>query len=257
MNYKVLALGAALAVCFSAHAAVADFTVNGIKVTAAEQEQMIKAATARGQQRTPGLEEAVKKNLIARTAVLSEARKSGVEKKPEVAQAIENARNGIISDAFLADYIRANPVSDADIKAVYDQQKSHYGDTDFHLHHIAVKTQEEAKSAQDRIAKGESFAKVARAVSLDPAAKRNGGDMGWINSGTMPAEMVKGLQDLKGKQTYVATGPAGFEVVQKVASRKAQAFPSLEQAKPGIRRALEANKVASHIQELASKATVQ
>lgn len=257
MNYKVLVLGAALAACFSAQAAVSDFTVNGIKVTAAEQEQMIAAATARGQKRTPELEEAVKKNLVARTAVLSEARKAGTDKKPEVKQAIQQAEEEIVSRAFLADYIRANPVSDADIKKVYDEQKSHYGDTDFHLNHIAVKTQEDAKKIQDRLAKGESFSNVARAASLDPSAKRNGGDMGWVNSGALPPEMVKGLQGLKGKQTYVATGPAGFEVVQKVASRKAQAFPTLDQAKHGIRHALEGEKVAQHIQSLASKAEVK
>lgn len=43
--------------------------------------------------------------------------------------------------------------------------------------HILVATEAEAKDVQARLAKGEDFATVAKAVSLDPTAKLNGGTM--------------------------------------------------------------------------------
>ena len=48
-----------------AFAAVSDVTVNGHKITAAEQEHLIQGAVAQGNQRTPQLEENVKHALVA------------------------------------------------------------------------------------------------------------------------------------------------------------------------------------------------
>lgn len=258
MNIRMLAVAViAAAVSAGASAAVKDFTVNGTKVTAYEQEQMIKAAVAQGQKRTAQLEEAVKRNLTARAAVYSEASKSGIEKNAQVAAQIENARKQIIADAYLSDYVKKNPVADSEIRTIYDQQKSRYGTTDYHLLHIALKTQEDAQKAADRIKKGEAFAKVARAVSADPAAKRNGGDMGWVNSGTLHPQMIESLKSIKGNETIIVPGPFGFEVVQNKGSRKAKAFPTYDASKAEIRRGLEAQKVNARIQELLSKATVK
>lgn len=258
MNFKMFAVAAALAVAMGgASAAVKDFTVNGVKVTAAEQEQVIKAAVRQGQKRTAQLEEMVKHDLTARAVVYAEATKSGIEKNPQVAAALENARKQIISDAFLNDYVKKNPVSDADVKAIYDRQKGVYGKTEYHLNHIAVKTQEDAQKAAERIKKGEAFAKVARAVSVDPAAARNGGDMGWMNSGALPPQMVESLNGIKGNQTIIVPGPAGFEVVQNKGSRNAKPFPSYDAAKAEIRRGLEAQKVGQYVQQLTQKATVK
>ena len=79
---KTLVFACAIAIPFAANAAFKDVTVNGTKITAAEQEQILAAATAHGQKRTPQLEQAIRDNLIARTVVLQEAEKAGVEKRP-------------------------------------------------------------------------------------------------------------------------------------------------------------------------------
>ena len=73
---KALVFACVIAIPFAANAAFKDVTVNGWKITAAEQEQILAAATAHGQKRTPQLEQAIRDNLIARTVVLQEAEKS-------------------------------------------------------------------------------------------------------------------------------------------------------------------------------------
>ena len=254
---KIILAAAGAAFALSAGAAVKDVTVNGTKITAAEQEQVIAAAVSHGQKRSPQLEEGVRQELIARAVVLGEAEKAGLEKTPAVQAQLKNARAQILSQAYFANYVKKNPVSEADVKKAYDEQKARYGKTEYHVAHIAVKSQADAEAAQARLAKGESFAKVARAVSIDPAAKKNGGDLGWINEAALPPPMVSALSSLKGSATTVLQGPAGFEVIQNKGIRKAKALPAYAKVKGDIRRALEAQKVNAHVKELLSKASVK
>ena len=62
-----------------AFAAVSDVTVNGHKITAAEQEHLIQGAVAQGNQRTPQLKENVKHALVAQEVLRSP---SGEEQYP-------------------------------------------------------------------------------------------------------------------------------------------------------------------------------
>lgn len=52
-----------------------------------------------------------------------------------------------------------------------------------YLHLIVVLTRDEADEAKSRLDAGESFATVAREVSLDAASRENGGEVGWVPRG--------------------------------------------------------------------------
>ena len=184
MNLKlsVILMSAFAAAC--ANAAVTDFTVNGTKVTAAQQEQILKNLTARGQQRTPQLENAVKQNLVTEIAVLQEAQKAGLANDPNVKIAVQNATNNIMTEALLNRYVQQHPTSDADLQKMYQKDKAAYGNTEYHLRQIVTKTQGEAQNALNRVLKGENFAKVASAVTIDHPSKARGGDIGWVRSGS-------------------------------------------------------------------------
>ena len=179
MNLKlsVILMSAFAAACANA---VTDFTVNGTKVTAAQQEQILKNLTARGQQRTPQLENAVKQNLVTEIAVLQEAQKAGLANDPNVKIAVQNATNNIMTEALLNRYVQQHPTSDADLQKMYQKDKAAYGNTEYHLRQIVTKTQGEAQNALNRVLKGENFAKVASAVTIDQPSKARGGDIGWF-----------------------------------------------------------------------------
>ena len=123
MNFKTLALTAvAAALCAQgAFAATAAFKVNGQTVTKAEQDEIIKMLVARGQQQTPELEAAVKNQLIRQTVLLQEAKKAKVDRRADVKKAVKSATDGIYVNAFVADYAKKHPVTDADARKVFDE----------------------------------------------------------------------------------------------------------------------------------------
>jgi hypothetical protein len=49
-----------------------------------------------------------------------------------------------------------------------------------HLYWIVVETLEEAEEVEKRLDAGESFTELAKEVSLDPATKDSGGELGWF-----------------------------------------------------------------------------
>ncbi|MBI2979216.1 MAG: peptidylprolyl isomerase [Chloroflexi bacterium] len=58
-----------------------------------------------------------------------------------------------------------------------------------HLNAIIVATEEEAQKIRARWEKGEKFADLARAVSLDNQSKEKGGDLGWFPRGILPPQL--------------------------------------------------------------------
>ena len=101
-----------------AFAAVSDVTVNGHKITAAEQEHLIQGAVAQGNQRTPQLEENAKHALVAQEVLLEEAAKQKLETTDAaVRSALRQAKNNILSQAVIAKYMKAHPVTEAEVRA--------------------------------------------------------------------------------------------------------------------------------------------
>lgn len=57
--------------------------------------------------------------------------------------------------------------------------------------HLLVKTYDEAVQVEERLKKGEDFAKLAQELSTDTGSKEKGGDLGWFPRG----QMVKDFED--------------------------------------------------------------
>ena len=103
--------------------------------------------------------------------MLQEAQKAGLANDPNVKIAVQNATNNIMTEALLNRYVQQHPTSDADLQKMYQKDKAAYGNTEYHLRQIVTKTQGEAQNALNRVLKGENFAKVASAVTIDQPSK--------------------------------------------------------------------------------------
>jgi peptidyl-prolyl cis-trans isomerase C len=232
-------------------------TVNGKAIPAAQMEAAVKQAAAQGQPDSPQLREMIKKSLIGREVLVQEATKQGVAANKEVKDALEQARQDIIIRALLVDYVKKNPVSDAEIKAAYDQFKASKGDKEYHARHILVKTEKEATDIIAKLKGGAKFEELAKA-SQDPGSAANGGDLDWAAPGNYVKPFADAMVALKDGQ--ITEKPVqsqfGYHVIKLEGTRAAK-VPALEEIKGQIAESLTQRKVAAYRDQLVAKAKVQ
>ncbi len=83
-----------------------------------------------------------------------------------------------------------------------------------------VKSQERMRQIRDRIRKGESFEALARESSEDPGTASRGGDLGFVDRGTLfPAFEEAAFQLNPGQVSDVVETPVGFHLIQVVEKR--------------------------------------
>jgi peptidyl-prolyl cis-trans isomerase C len=232
--------------------------VNGKAIPTSRVDAVVKQVVAQGQQPdSPQLRELIKKDLIGREVMMQEAEKQGYGKKDDVKAALENARQAIIINAMIADYIKKNPVSDADIKAEYDKFVAQAGDKEYHVRHILLGTEAEANDVIAKIKGGAKFEDLAK-LSKDTGSAANGGDLDWASPSSFPPVFSQAFVALgKGQVTEkpVQT-PNGFHVI-KVDDIRPAKLPTLEEVKPQIAEALTQKKLQAYQEELVKKAKVQ
>lgn len=232
-------------------------TVNGKAIPSSRVDQVVKQVVAQGKQAdSPQLREAIKKDLIGREVLIQEADKQGYGTRAEIKSQIDNARQSIIINALLADYVKKNPVKDAEIKAEYDKFVAQTGDKEYHVRHILVATEAEAKDIIAKLKGGAKFEELAK-VSKDGSAA-NGGDLDWA----APSSYVKPFSDamVALKDGQITETPVksqfGYHVIKLEGSRAAK-LPALEEVKGQVAEALTQKKVAAYREELIKKAKIQ
>lgn len=231
--------------------------VNGKPVPSSRADIMVKQMTAQGQQDTPELRAMIKDELVNREILVQEADKLGLGTTPDVKAQLEIARQSILIRALVTDYLKKNPVKDADIKAEYDKFKSQASDKEYHARHILVETEDEAKAIIAKLKAGAKFEDLAK-QSKDPGSAANGGDLDWA----APQAFVKPFSDAmvslkKGQllETPVHT-QFGWHVIRLDDVRPAK-IPTLEEVKPQIMESLQQRKLQAYQQQLRAKATIK
>ena len=232
-------------------------TVNGKPIPAAKVDQAVKQIVAQGRATdTPQLREMVKKELIGREVLIQEADKQGVGGRADVKAAVDNARQSIIINAMLADYVKKNPVKDAEIKAEYDKAKAQAPEKEYHARHILVEKEEDAKAIITKLKGGAKFEELAK-QGKDGTAQ-NGGDLGWADPRGFVPEFSKAMTSLqKGAITDTPEKTQfGYHVIKLEDVRPVQ-VPPLDQVKQQVAESLQQKKLAEFRESLLKKAKVQ
>ena len=89
---------------------------------------------------------AVREELINREVIAQEAQRAGVAKQRRGQGAARHVRQEIIVGAFLREYARKHPITDAEIQKEYDRAKAQHGDKEYKARHILVETEDQAKT---------------------------------------------------------------------------------------------------------------
>ena len=232
--------------------------VNGKTVPASRLDLILQQQRSRGAPDNPQTRQMLKDELVNREVVAQEAQRSGFGKKPEVQTQFDMARQDILVNAYLRDWVQKHPVTDDEVQKEYDKAKAQTGDKEYRARHILVETEDEAKKLIGDLKKGASFSELAQKNSKDPGSKDRGGDLDW----NVPAAFDKAFSDAmvgldKGKFTEAPVHTRfGFHIIQLDDVRQTH-FPALAEVKPRIQQQITQNKVEELVRGLRAKAKVE
>lgn len=244
---------AATAPAVSKEDAVAS--VNGVYISKKTLDTLEKEIAERSQGQTFPKEQLLEE-LIQRELLIQQALQKQLDKSPEVIERMATVRNSLLSQAALQDYLKANPVTDEEIKAEYDSKMANMGE-EYKASHILVKTEDEAKKIIAELEKGGDFKALAKKHSIDPMGSE-GGDLGWFTPDRMVppfSEAVIALENGKFSKEPVQT-QFGWHVILREESR-ALTPPPFDAVKEQIRPMLQRQKAQNMIENLRNSAKVE
>ena len=233
-------------------------TVNGVAVPQSRADFFVQQQMQRGAQDNEQLRHAVREELVNREVVAQEAQRAGVAKNPEVAAQLDIARQDIIVQAYLRDYARKNPITEAEIQKEYDRAKAQHGDKEYKARHILVETEDQAKSVIAELKKGAKFEDLASKNSKDPGSAQRGGDLDWNVPGTFDKTFSDAMVKLeKGKYSDAPVKTRfGYHIIQLDDVRPAK-FATLGEVRPRIQQVLVQQKIDDLIKGLRAKAKIE
>jgi peptidyl-prolyl cis-trans isomerase C len=231
--------------------------VNGVFISKSNLAELEKEIAERSHgQKFP--KEKLVEELIQRELLVQDAIQKQLDKSAEIVAQLDSAKKTLLTQADVQNFIKANPVTDAEVKAEYDSKVAGENGTEYKARHILVKTEAEAKKLIAELDKGADFAKLANKNSLDAKESQNGGDLGWFVAGQMVApfsEAVVKLQKGKYTETPVKT-QFGYHVILREDSR-AQTPPPLDSVKEQLMPYLQRKKVQTMVETLRKQAKVE
>ena len=232
-------------------------TVNGVTIPASRFAIMTQQAAGQGQADNPQVQAQIKDNLIKGEVVAQEAMKAGMDKSPEVMDQLDFVKQQLLVRAYVADYMKKNPIKDEALKAEYNKAKSAEGDKEYKAQHILVEDEKDAKNLIAQIKKGGNFDKLAKEKSKDAGSKDQGGKLEW----TMPGNFVKPFSEAmvklkKGEMTQepVKT-PYGYHIIKLEDTRGAK-VPTFDEVKDKIRQSQQQAMMTKLLDDLRAKAKV-
>lgn len=233
-------------------------TVNGREIPALYGDMAKQTLLSQGAPNDANLSARVREALINQELLSRAAVEKGLDKSPKLIASMEMLRREQLSKAYLEDYVKTHPVTEAEIKTEYDKAKAAAGGTEYKARHILVKTEAEAKAIIAQLNKKVAFDKLAKEKSLDKGSAKNGGDLGWNIPDNFVKEFgdaMKGLKKGQTTQTPVKT-EYGWHIIKMDDVRPIQ-FPSLDEVKGEVRQQLQQKRVRDALTELRAKAKIE
>ncbi|MDO9221900.1 MAG: peptidylprolyl isomerase [Thiobacillus sp.] len=233
-------------------------TVNG-KAIPALYGDLVKKQMAQGQPDSPQLDARVRDSLINLELLSRAATEKGLDKDPRVAATLSIGRMDQLAKAYLEDYVKAHPITDAEIKATYDKAKTEAVEPEYLAHHILVPNEDEAKKLIASLnSKKAKFDDLAKKYSKDPGSAKNGGALDWSDRRAYVPEFSTALAGLKKgetTQTPVKT-QFGWHIIRLDDTRKPK-IPPLDTVRGEITQQLQQQRVRQAIEAARAGAKIE
>lgn len=135
----------------------------------------------------------------------------------------QNENRFMVPERIKVDYIEIDAaamsedvdVTSAEISAYYESNKARYNVLERRNYSvIQLKDEKEAKDVLAALRQGADFATLAKEKSQDVVSRRNGGEMGWLEKNSTPAELLQANLTEKGQLSDVVKSGVGYLIVR-------------------------------------------
>jgi peptidyl-prolyl cis-trans isomerase C len=259
MTLKKTRFWVLLAACAAAPAFAQNIAVvNGTPIPKARADALVEQLVHQGQQDSPQLQAAVREELVNREILMQEAIREGIPSQPDVKAQIAVAQQTVVLRALIENFVKNNQPTDAEVKARYDQLAKEAGGNEYHLHHILVDNEQQAKDLIAKIKAGASFEDLAKQYSKDPGSAKNGGDLDWSDPKAYVPEFAEAATHLqKGQMTDTPVHTQfGWHII-RVDDIRAITPPPLDQVRAQIVQQIQQEKLQAFEENLRKQAKIQ
>jgi peptidyl-prolyl cis-trans isomerase C len=231
--------------------------VNGKEIPALYGD-LVKNEMAQGQPDSPQLDTRVRESLINLELLSRAALDKGLDKDANLAAALDIRRKDQLAKAYLEDYVKTHPVTDAEVQAAYDKAKATPAEPEYRAHHILVKTEAEAKKLIADLDKKGKFEDLAKKYSQDPGSAKNGGLLDWSDRRAFVPEFSDALASLKKGETTKTPVKTqfGYHIIRLDDIRQPQ-IPPLDAVRGEIVKQLQQQRIREAITAIRASAKIE
>ena len=242
--------------------------INNVSISLEEFRQISESQPLEGKMRLlneKGLRDFLDNYVITREVLYQEAKGKGFDQKKEIAAKVEDFKRAMAIDALLEEALKGKgEVSETDVQKFYKENEDRFTEPqEIRIRHIVVNSEPILKEVFARLAKGESFEKLAFTYNIDKT-RENGGDLGYIRRGQLAppfAQFEEAAFSLraKGETSEVIKTPFGYHLIQLLES-KGTALKPYKEVREKIRVFLQTKRrqdaYLEYVKEVKSKAKI-
>jgi peptidyl-prolyl cis-trans isomerase C len=217
--------------------------INNVSISLEEFRQMSEKQPLEGKMRLlneKGLRDFLDNYVITREVLYQEGKQKGLDKNKEIVVKVEDFKRAMVIEALLEEVLKGKgEVSESEIQKYYKENEDRFTEPrEIKIRHIVVNSEPVLKEVLTKLARGESFEKLASTYNVDKS-REDGGDLGYIRRGQLApsfAQFEEAAFSLrkKGEISEVVKTPFGYHLIQ-LAERRGTALRPFDQVKEKIR----------------------
>lgn len=242
--------------------------INNVSISLEEFRQMSEKQPLEGKMRLlneKGLRDFLDNYVITREVLYQEGKQKGLDKNKEIVAKVEDFKRAMVIEALLEEVLKGKgEVSESEIQKYYKENEDRFTEPrEIKIRHIVVNSEPVLKEVLTKLARGESFEKLASTYNVDKS-REDGGDLGYIRRGQLApsfAQFEEAVFSLrkKGEISEVVKTPFGYHLIQ-LAERRGTALRPFDQVKEKIHFFLQEKKrqdaYLEYVKETKSRAKI-
>ena len=230
-------------------------TVNGNPITQGMVDAMIEQMPERmrKQLEMTGQMSQLQEQLVIGELLYREALKRNLHQEPAIQTTVALATRSAMAQSLIETVVKERTTEEK-VNTYYQDHKVQYARPQVKASHILVKEEALIQEIQGKLQGGEDFSALAKAHSMDPGSKDDGGSLGWFKK----ADMVGPFADAafaadKGVTTEPIQTRFGWHIIK--VDDKREEVP-LDEVREEIEGAIGQELAQAYIEEIKGGATI-